>query len=193
MKVLVVVDVQNDFITGKLGSEEAKKIIPNIIEKVKKATEDSQTLVVFTKDTHNIDSYNKTIERAYVPQHCIESTEGWSIVKEVRKTWKEITPKLSLLSTIRNTIYKDTYGSVKLMEKLKPHKDLITEIEFIGVCTGICVLSNAILARSYFPEIQVSVDASCCACLTPETHKNALEAMKVCNIVIEGENDNDNT
>lgn len=179
MKVLVVVDMQNDFITGSLGTKEAQAIVPKVVEKVKNFDGE----IFFTKDTHGI-NYLETQEGKKLPvEHCIYDTWGWEICDE-----------LTGCTNGFNTIDKSGFGSIRLMERLKDileferyfNNKIITEIEIelCGLCTGICVISNAIILKSAFPEAKITVDASCCACATPESHKRALEAMKICQIDI---------
>ena len=170
-KVLVVVDMQNDFITGALGTKEAQAIVPNVCEKIK----NFEGAVYFTQDTHGTE-YLETQKGKNLPvEHCIKGTWGWELeprVEEVRSS----TP-----------IEKNTFGSKGLADVLKArntYEGPLQEIELIGVCTDICVISNALLLKAYLPEVKLAVDASCCAGVTPESHKRALEAMKACQIEI---------
>lgn len=168
MKVLVVVDMQNDFIDGAFGTKEAVAIVPNVAEKIK----NFDGKIVFTRDTHE-ENYMDTQEGKNLPvPHCIWGTEGWKIREELEELRTE------------EAIDKPTFGSTKLGELLKHEKD-VESITLIGLCTDICVISNALLLKAYLPEVPIIVDASCCAGVTPESHKNALEAMKVCQIHIE--------
>lgn len=160
-KVLIVVDMQNDFIDGSLGSIEAQGIVDN----VKKKIEIFDGTVIFTQDTHGED-YMSTQEGKKLPvPHCIEDTEGW-----------EIHPELKDLA--ENRITKPTFGSIILPEYIC---DLIgeepDEVEIVGLCTDICVISNAMILKASFPEAKIVVDSSCCAGVTPQSHKNALDAM----------------
>ena len=170
MKYLIVVDMQNDFIDGALGTPEAVAILPYVKEKI----ENFDGTVLFTRDTHAPD-YLSTQEGHNLPvEHCIKGTDGWQIhptLEPLRKT---------------GAIDKPTFGSTALMEFLKEEKD-VESLEFIGLCTDICVISNAMLAKANFLEIPVTVDAKCCAGVTPESHKNALEAMKMCQIKVVNE------
>lgn len=167
MKYLIVVDMQTDFIDGALGTPEAVAILPHVKEKI----ENFDGKVLFTRDTHAPD-YLTTQEGRNLPvEHCIKGTDGWQIhptLEPLRKT---------------EAIDKPTFGSTALMELLKNEKD-VESLEFIGLCTDICVISNAMLAKANFLEVPVTVDAKCCAGVTPESHKNALEAMKMCQIKI---------
>ena len=172
-KILVVVDMQNDFIDGALGTSEAQAIVPLVKEKIEKF----DGRVIFTRDTH-FDNYMQTQEGKNLPvPHCIKDTEGW-----------EIRAELEALRT-RPAIDKLTFGSVALGELLadENREEPIESITFIGLCTDICVISNAMIAKAFLPEVPLIVDAACCAGVTPESHRNALEAMKVCQIAIENE------
>lgn len=182
MKILVVVDMQNDFIDGSLGTPEAQKIIPNVIAKIKSYHPES---IFVTKDMHKED-YLSTLEGKNLPvEHCILWTEGFSINSQVLKELSHV-----LFTHFFN---KPTFGSVELANWIKnwiknfvPEGEPV-EIELIGLCTGICVLSNAILLKAFMPEVEISVDAACCACVTPQSHDTALAAMKLCQIKIENE------
>lgn len=188
MKVLVVVDMQNDFIDGALGTKEAQAIVPNVVEKIKNYPDKEKTLLLYTKDTHYND-YMDTLEGEKLPTpHCIVNTKGWSINKEISSVGDHAGfLGFSSKEIIDSRIYKNTFGSEDLYELLKKHKNTIEQVEFIGVCTSICVLSNAIMARMALPDTKIVVDASCCACVAPETHKAALLAMKQCQIDVIGE------
>lgn len=166
-KVLVVVDMQNDFIDGALGTKEAVDIVPY----VKEVIERFDGNVFFTRDTH-FENYMQTEEGKNLPvPHCIKGTDGWQIKAE--------------LDALRNTeaIDKLTFGSSALVDVLKAEGD-IESITFIGLCTDICVISNAMVVKAFFPEIPLIVDAKGCAGVTPESHARALEAMKVCQIKV---------
>ena len=169
MKILVVVDMQNDFIDGSLGSKEAIAIVPNVKMKI----EEYRKLgfpVIFTRDTHN-ENYLETQEGKNLPvPHCIYNTKGW-----------EITSQLDVKDS--KIIDKPTFGSMELAQYIESQYPNV-EIELIGLCTDICVISNAFILKASFPEIQITVDTSCCAGVTPESHKNSLEAMKMCQINI---------
>jgi nicotinamidase-related amidase len=174
MKVLVVVDMQNDFVTGTLGSKQAKTIIPNVIAKIKKY-QDNGDVVIFTRDTHYPD-YLTTQEGKNLPvEHCIKGTWGWEIVDGLMST------------ALPHEIYdKNTFGSKDLMNELykKVTYDGAEEIEFIGLCTDICVVSNALGTKAYVPEAPIKVDAACCAGVTPFAHDAAITTMKSCQIEI---------
>lgn len=187
-KILACIDLQNDFIDGTLGTKEAVAIVPNVVRKLEN-TNMRETLVLFTKDTHYSD-YLNTLEGKYLPvPHCIENTPGWSINKEISSVVDNTVSKL-VCSTdkIKNSrIYKNTFGSDDLREFLVAHKDDIEEIEFCGLCTDICVVSNVLMARQTLPNTKIVVDASCCAGVTPEKHLAALEVMKSCQIEVVNE------
>ena len=169
-KVLIVVDMQNDFIDGTLGTKEAEQIVPAVIEKIK-SYENENSIIYYTMDTHFSD-YLQTQEGAHLPvEHCIKNTKGWEIPK-------------SILRDNLNIIEKYTFGSTALFEKLGEIKDQIESIELIGLCTDICVVSNALLAKANFLDIPVYVDALCCAGVTPKSHNEALNTMKMCQINI---------
>ena len=166
-KILIVVDMQKDFVDGVLGTKEAAAIVPY----VKKAVEDFDGKVFFTRDTH-FENYLDTEEGKNLPvPHCIKDTDGWQIIPE--------------LDALRKTeaVDKITFGSTALMDILKSEGE-IESITFLGVCTDICVISNAMLAKAHFPEVPLTVDAKGCAGVTPESHARALEAMKICQIKI---------
>ena len=172
-KVLVVVDMQNDFIDGALGTKEAVAIVPKVKEKI----EQFEGTVLFTRDTHTED-YMETQEGKHLPvPHCIEGTDGW-----------QIRPELDALRKLP-AIDKVTFGSSLLPKTLLTmHAEApIETITFIGLCTDICVISNVMITKAFLPEVPVIVDAACCAGVTPQSHKNALEAMKVCQVRVENE------
>lgn len=169
--VLVVVDMQNDFIDGALGTKEAVAIVPKVVEKVS----NWQGKIYFTKDTHE-ENYLDTNEGKHLPvKHCIKGEMGW-----------EICPQL-LSYTGDNIIEKPTFGSEKLIESLKAldAKEGFSSATLVGLCTDICVISNALLIKAAFPEKDIYVDGTCCAGVTPESHENALNAMGMCQIEIQ--------
>lgn len=173
MKLLIVIDMQNDFIDGALGTKEAVAIVPAVAQKIKKVRAEGGT-VVFTRDTHQ-SNYLKTQEGKNLPVvHCVKETEGWKISSKLEVGESRIFDKPS-------------FGSMELADYVATLNDL-EEIELVGLCTGICVISNAFILKAKLPEVKISVDASCCACVTPESHKTALAAMKLCQINVTGEN-----
>ena len=190
MKVLIVVDMQYDFVNGALGTKEAQAIVPLVAETIEQMA-DPNTVVIFTKDTHPI-NYMQTLEGKNLPvPHCIKGTKGHSIVDEVFeayscKTFRDPWEVYPLATTNPLRVEKPTFGSVELQNVLATmhENEEIEEITLMGLCTGICVMSNAILAKATLPEVPVNVVADCCACVTPESHKTALEAMKLCQINI---------
>lgn len=183
MRVLVVVDVQKDFVTGPLGSLTAQSIIPHMRERIKEYA-DGNTLILFTKDTHD-ENYSKTREGFYLPvSHCVRGTPGWSLMKEI-STLADGYSNFLIFSdeeVIHSRILKDTFGSTKLVEILKQYEKEITDITFMGFCTDICVISNVLLVKAFMPNIRIIVDASCCAGSTLDKHLAALEVMKSCHI-----------
>lgn len=180
MKILIVVDMQNDFIDGSLGTKEAQGIIPNVVNKIEQSQNE---LILFTKDTHTSDYLNTQEGKNLPVEHCIEKTEGWRINKDVRSAWFGNKNTVIDHSLINNTFYKNTFGSKDLIAYLQK-TDTIDEIELVGLCTDICVLSNAVLIKAFLPEVKITVDASCCAGVTPESHRTAIEAMKMCQVNI---------
>ena len=183
MRVLVIVDVQKDFVTGALGSLAARSVIPHMRERIKDYA-DGDTLILFTKDTHQED-YRETFEGIHLPvEHCIQGTPGWSLVKEI-STLADGYSNFLLYSdeeVVRSRILKNTFGSTKLCEILKKYENEITDVTFMGFCTDICVISNVLMARAYLPNTRIIVDASCCAGSTLDKHLAALEVMKSCQI-----------
>lgn len=174
MKILVVVDMQNDFIDGTLGTKEAVQIVNPVLKKIK----EFEGVVIATRDTHDI-NYLETQEGRNLPiEHCVKGTKGWQIREEIA----------SLLKT--EPVDKVTFGSAELPERIRQiaKGESLENITLIGLCTDICVISNAMLLKAFFPEVPLIVDASCCAGVTPESHLRALEAMKVCQISVENEN-----
>ena len=172
-KILIVVDMQNDFIDGALGTAEAVAIVG----KVKAKIEGFDGKVFFTRDTHFAD-YLTTQEGKNLPvEHCIKDSYGWQIRKELDDLRKG------------DAIDKPAFGSAELGEILKAENssEEIESITLIGLCTDICVISNAMLIKAFLPEVKVKVDAACCAGVTPDSHKTALSAMKMCQIEIENE------
>ena len=170
MKTLIVVDMQNDFITGSLGTKEAQAIVPNVKKKIEeyKVNRDE---IIFTRDTHS-SNYLNTNEGRHLPiQHCINGTWGWLIVDEINS------PECKVHN-------KCTFGDKFLDSYISDYTD---EVEFVGVCTDICVISNALILKAQRPAIKITVDASCCAGVTPEKHQAALEVMKSCQINVIGE------
>ena len=182
MKALIIVDMQNDFIDGALGTPEAQAIVENVVNKMKEHKH-TDTIILFTKDTHGED-YMNTPEGKKLPiPHCIEGTPGWSIAKPIASEFKAAGYMTYSSNTVVNgRVLKPTFGSYDLLNILDDID--LDEIELCGVCTDICVISNAIMIKNYFPDVKVTVDASCCAGVTPEKHTAALEVMKSCQIEV---------
>ena len=172
MKVLVVVDMQQDFVNGALGSPAAQAIVPNVAEKIRQYRENGD-YVICTRDTHE-KNYLQTQEGRNLPvPHCIRGTDGWKILEDLHCTDLPVVDKV-------------TFGSRQLpeiLEKTFPGGSM-ESIQLVGLCTDICVISNAMVLKAFFPETPIIVDPACCAGVTPQSHSNALEAMKVCQIQV---------
>lgn len=163
-KLLVLIDFQNDFIDGSLGTKEAQAIVPRVIEKLVSYAESER---LATQDTH-FEDYLTTQEGQNLPViHCQKGTQGWEIRKETQVGFQRV-------------FEKNIFGSVELAEYIR--NENVEQVELIGICTDICVVSNALLIKSFAPEVKITVDASCCAGVTPESHRAALETMKSCQI-----------
>ena len=175
MKALIVVDMQNDFVTGSLGAKQAELIVPKVVRKVESFLVNND-IVIFTRDAHASD-YLDTLEGKELPvEHCIKGTHGWEIVDELKH----------FASATFVIVDKPTFGSFELLDILSPlvEKGDVETIELCGLCTDICVVSNALLLRAKFPETCIKVDAECCAGVTEGSHKAALQTMKACQIEI---------
>lgn len=174
MKVLVVVDAQNDFIDGALGSEEAKKVLPNITEKIK--TYGGVNPIILTYDTHNQD-YLKTQEGKFLPvEHCILGTDGFEVHKDII---------YALGRKYRMAIFKNTFGSKHLpilLEQCSMILDELESIELVGYVLDICVISNALLLKAYYPEVPIYVDTNCCSATSKEAFDAAVTILKSCQI-----------
>ena len=168
MKYLIVVDVQNDFVDGVLGTAEARAMLPALLEKVR----NFDGTVLLTKDTHT-DDYLHTQEGKNLPvPHCIRGTDGW-----------EFPPQLAALAKARRAaVYeKSCFGSTRLASDLAAAPD-VESVELAGLCTDICVVSNALIEKAFYPEMPITLDASCCAGVTPATHDAAIATMRMCQI-----------
>ena len=168
-KILIVIDMQNDFIDEALGTKEAVSIVEAVKEKIRSFPAED---VIATMDTHD-EGYMQTQEGKNLPvMHCIKGTDGW-----------KIRPDIAELLTGAKIYEKPTFGSTALAADLKDlsEKEEI-ELELIGLCTDICVVSNALLLKAAMPEVKISVDAACCAGVTPQKHLAALETMRSCQI-----------
>lgn len=168
-KVIVVIDMQNDFIDGALGTKEAQVMLPHLVAKLER---EKDALLIFTQDTHS-KNYMETQEGRNLPvPHCIKPEKGWEIAPSLQPFVKKAAA----------VIEKPAFGSLELpkaVAKLQPD-----EVELVGLCTDICVISNAMILKAAFPELPVAVDASCCAGVTPASHDNTLQAMKMCQVDI---------
>lgn len=168
MKYLIVVDMQNDFISGSLGSDAARAIVPNVLKKVKSY----DGTLIFTRDTHD-EHYLKTQEGKRLPvEHCVKGTHGWEICDELRPY-------------VQTVVDKGSFGSLDLPDVIKKCRAKVEEIELCGLCTDICVISNAMLLKAAFPETRIVVAAECCAGVTSESHQTALNAMRAVQIDVE--------
>ena len=177
MRFLIVVDMQNDFVSGSLGTPEAREIVPRVVRRVAEGVSRGER-VIFTRDTHGAD-YLHTQEGRNLPvPHCIRGTEGWEIVEQLRPA-----------SAGQTILDKPAFGSAELGRLLakENEREPIEKVTLIGLCTDICVISNALLVKAFLPEAEVAVDAACCAGVTPESHRTALAAMKSCQITVEHE------
>lgn len=170
-KILVVIDMQNDFINGALGTAEAVGIVDKVVKKIRNYPADC---IYATRDTHGED-YLETWEGRYLPvKHCIKGTMGWEIRKEVAQAMPQAL-----------VIDKPTFGSEELAQRLlEESKREEIEIELVGLCTDICVVTNALLLKTKLPETKIKVDAACCAGVTPESHGAALLTMKMCQVEV---------
>ncbi len=171
-KILVVVDMQNDFIDGALGTNEAQQIISDSAEKIKSFS----GKIFVTLDTH-YDNYMTTSEGKNLPvPHCIKGTNGWKLNDKISAALKDKDYTL---------VEKNTFGSSELPKLISQYADKDDfSIEIIGLCTDICVVSNALILKANFCENEISIDSNCCAGVTPKTHHSALETMKMCQIII---------
>ena len=171
---LIVIDMQNDFITGPLGSEDAQAIVPAIVKRIRSGFYDD---IFATRDTHK-DNYMDTLEGQKLPvPHCIKDTEGWQIQKDIRKALDDMNG-----DSYVQFVDKYTFGSLLLPTKIR---DGIEMIDIVGVCTDICVISNALSLRMFYPNMSIRVIANECAGVTPELHEAALKVMQSCQIDIE--------
>ena len=167
-KTLIVIDMQNDFIDGALGTKEAQAIVPNVKKKIIECKKNGDT-IIFTRDTH-FKNYLHTNEGKHLPvEHCIRHTYGWQISDEIGS------------GAGCDVIDKTTFG----YDGWNNYE--FEDIEIVGLCTDICVVSNALILKAQFPDANITVDASCCAGVTPESHKAALTTMKMCQINVIGE------
>lgn len=196
---LVIVDMQNDFTSGSLGSEEARAIVPNVAAFLTKFLEEhGKSRVIFTKDTHE-KNYLETSEGRHLPvEHCILGTDGWNIVPELGQIVFSYTKRHPEDQASVLVVEKPAFGSVELPEIMTEmgarFEDCAADdrldgegvvIHLMGLCTDICVVSNALLLKAHFPEARVMLHRSCCAGTTKEAHEAALTVMKSCQLEIE--------
>lgn len=197
-KIVVVIDMQNDFIDGSLGTKEAVAIVPKVKEKIEKALKQGAQ-VCFTLDTHT-EEYLNTLEGRKLPvMHCVEGTPGWYLNKELESALmnslsngfdreefykgEDTTYNHSSVCVFKKGIFGSTALAQYIQSQYAENPEL--DVELVGLCTDICVVSNALLLRSMIPELTIKVDASCCAGVTPESHAMALQTMKMCQIEVE--------
>lgn len=173
-KYLIVVDMQNDFISGALGGEDAETVVSSVVSRIHEAINDNRILL-FTQDTHD-ESYMNTSEGRHLPvPHCVYGTDGW-------KLHPDIAPYAE------NVIQKPTFGSLKLPDILRGKADgRDLDIALCGVCTDICVVSNALLLRAFFPEATLRVYADACAGVTKNSHNAALTVLRACHVEVTGD------
>lgn len=168
-KLLIVIDMQNDFIDGALGTKEAEAIVDNVVAKINEYNPED---IIATRDTHS-ENYMETTEGKHLPVvHCVKGTHGWQLNEKVEAALRGA-----------KIIDKPTFGSLELVDEVK--KICATddvEIEMIGLCTDICVVSNALLFKANIPEVEVSVDPSCCAGVTPDSHNAAVTTLGMCHV-----------
>jgi len=181
LKILVVVDMQKDFIDGALGTAEAAAILPNVITRIENSPPDE--LILLTKDTHGEDYLNTPEGKKLPVSHCVKGTEGWDVNPDVLEAWRK---NKSTAAKDENIFEKPVFGSVALVEfitnlhKISP----ITGIELLGLCTDVCVVSNAIMLKNTLPDVPVAVIENCCAGVTPQSHTEAINTMKMCQVDI---------
>ncbi len=170
-KTLIVIDMQNDFIDGSLGTKEAQAIVQKVKERIEEYKEHKDE-IIFTRDTHG-ENYLDTPEGKKLPvKHCIKNTDGW-----------QISDQLDTTDSI--CVDKGTFGWLYWDKTKEQHGLEMKEIELVGLCTDICVVSNALILKAMFPEAEITVDAGLCAGVTPDSHKAALQTMKMCQINVE--------
>lgn len=168
-KTIIVVDMQNDFVTGSLGTKEACKTVP-VIEKLLKENQENQ--IIFTQDTHHEDYLSTSEGKMLSVEHCMKGTKGWEIIPEL----KEWTHQAIMVE-------KPTFGSLKLPQLISQNQP--EQIVLVGVCSDICVISNALILKAYFPETPIIVYENACAGVTPDKHQAAIETMKSCQIDVQ--------
>ncbi len=171
-KILIVVDMQKDFVDGSLGTKEAEGIVEAVAAKIR----DFDGEIIATQDTHTPDYLNTAEGKKLPVPHCIRLTQGWQLHEKIVE---------ALAKKEYRLIEKGTFGSVDLVDAVRTIRGTDeAELEFVGLCTDICVVSNVLLLKAYFPEMTMRVDAGCCAGVTPKTHQAALETMRMCQVDI---------
>lgn len=179
MKTLIVIDMQVDFVTGVLGTPEAIAILPNVKRKIEEYIANGDE-VIFTRDTH-FDDYLDTSEGRHLPvPHCIKGTDGWQVCSEIDVAECEHINKFTFGVSDWSCVSRNDETGLCVVDRK------FESIELIGVCTDICVASNALILKAMYPEVEITVDASCCAGVTPDAHKAALTTMKSCQINVVG-------
>ncbi|MCQ2416667.1 MAG: cysteine hydrolase [Oscillospiraceae bacterium] len=175
MKALIVIDMQKDFTTGALGNPETAAVVKPVADYIRSfRSQESDGAVIATMDTH-FENYMETQEGRHLPvPHCIRNTEGWALEEAVAEAMGEQAVILE----------KKTFGAIHLPEQLQKYADQLQEIQMVGVCTDICVISNAMILKAAFPEVPIRIIANCCAGVTPQSHKNALSAMAMCQMTV---------
>ena len=181
-KILVIVDMQNDFITGSLGSLECQCIVPAVVNKLKESLK-NEDWIIFTRDTHNKDYLNTSEGKKLPVEHCIKGTPGHDIIPELWNEWCSI----GVYNSYMHIFDKPIFGSLELMEALGKVEQIVKgewEIEFCGVCTDICVVSNVLMAKSFYPDAKISVNPRLCAGTSINNHLSAIDVMRSCQIDI---------
>ena len=179
MKVLIVVDMQNDFISGTLGTDEAQGIVSKVVNRI---ADSRGELILFTQDTHGADYLGTPEGRRLPVLHCIEGTAGWEIHHDVMLAWRAHADTIIDTTLKYNTFKKPIFGSSELVCYLKTRENEIESIEILGLCTDICVVSNAIMIKNTLPDIPIALNAACCAGVTAQSHVEAINTMRMCQI-----------
>jgi len=178
LNILIIVDMQKDFIDGALGTKEAAQIVDGVVRRIESSHGE---LILFTQDTHGED-YLSTAEGKKLPVvHCVKGTDGWQIDERILFAWRENKNKIAIKE---NIFEKSVFGSVQLVEFLKTQS--VNRIELLGLCTDICVISNAIMLKNFLPDVEIVVNEKCCAGVTPQSHAEAINTMRMCQIEIIG-------
>jgi len=178
-KILIVVDMQNDFIDGSLGTPEAVAIVDNAVHRIEKSKGE---LILFTQDTHQSDYLQTPEGQKLSVEHCIEGTHGWQINPRIKQAWQNNSGTIIHPDLKENIFTKPVFGSTALVKFLENIRDDIEEIELLGLCTDICVISNTIMIKNTLPDIRINVNKDCCAGVTPKSHQEALNVMAMCQI-----------